>query len=179
MLRPDIFIILHYNEAQVLPGTGITDQISKRTRVEPQPQPRPQVMAQPVVQQPQPLPYQARVEDALTEMRNDVGNPLVQCNGCRKLMDLTLSHADPSGLVARQVVKDRGVEAVLNAMRAHPDDAGVQESGCGALLNIARYNSAAQVRDLGTTDVVRAAQARHPELRDLSQQLLATLVGEC
>lgn len=148
-----------------------------------QPQPQPQIMAQPVVQpqpQPQPLQYQARVEDALTEMWNDVtvGNPLVQSNFCRKLMDLTSSHADPSGLVARQVVKNRGVEAVLNAMRAHPDDAGVQESGCGALLNIVRYNSV-QVRNLGTTDVVRAAQTRHPELRDLSQQLLRHLTGEC
>jgi hypothetical protein len=70
-----------------------------------------------------------------------------------------------------------GIEYVLAAMRRYPDGAGVQESGCGALGNLAFTNAAnlAAIAAAGGIDVVVAAMRRHADAAGVQEHGCAAL----
>ena len=82
---------------------------------------------------------------------------------CGRLADLCKDEQN------RQAAADTGaLEAIMAALQAHPQDAGVQQSGCRALFNMCfGSDAAARARrqravTAGATEAVAGAMRAHP-----------------
>ena len=65
----------------------------------------------------------------------------------------------------------RAQDAVLMALRAHPESANVVEEACAALANLSFAVPHAQAaRELGVPDAVRAARAAHEDVPSVVAQ---------
>jgi len=93
-------------------------------------------------------------------MRNHIGNPTVQSEGCVILGNLATSE---SSFVAP--VGAREVGAVIDGMLAHPDSLEVQEAACFTLMSLASLASNLElIRRNGSTRVaLELACKKHPE----------------
>ena len=61
-----------------------------------------------------------------------------------------------------QLAEAGGVDAVVKAMQTHLQHAGVQEQGCGALMNLAAKDALrASIKDLGGCTAARSASEAH------------------
>jgi len=66
------------------------------------------------------------IPDIVKAMERHVGLAEVQDAGIRALANLVYNHSDN----VLRAVKDKGIEAVIAAMREHPAEVSVQEGGC-------------------------------------------------
>jgi len=65
----------------------------------------------------------------------------------------------------------RGIEAIVQAMGAHRENAGVQETACGALINLNKT----KIKQAGGKEKVKRAVAAPnatPKTKELGQRLL-------
>ena len=76
-----------------------------------------------------------------------------------------------------EIAKQGGIDAIIKAMGNHPDHAGLQAQGCGALWSLAANNDANQVEiaKQGGIDAINKAMGNHPdhaEVQRLGSMLL-------
>lgn len=115
-----------------------------------------------------PLPSDAAVAsmglvEAAATLRVHIAVARVAVILCRRLADLTM----PSGS-AQAAAKGGAIEAVVAAMRVHPQVAGVQDQGCRLLRNVCHGSDAAgpartqRAADAGALELVEAAMRANP-----------------
>jgi len=93
---------------------------------------------------------------------------------CEQIRSLIL---DPRG--CEQAAAAGAIEAVVAAMLVHPQEAGVQEWGCTALVNLSIRSLAQRAADAGAIEAVVGAMRAHVQVNELQYHASSVLSNVC
>ncbi|XP_028641966.1 armadillo repeat-containing protein 6 isoform X2 [Grammomys surdaster] len=105
---------------------------------------------------------------------------LADCNdhqvcehSCAALCVLALRKPENS----RVIIEGGGALAALQAMRAHPQEAGVQKQACMLIRNLVSRSQvfSKPILDLGAEELILQARAAHPDCEDVAKAALRDL----
>lgn len=86
---------------------------------------------------------------------------------------MTLRKPDNS----RVIIEGGGALAALQAMKAHPQEAGVQKQACMLIRNLVSRSQvfSKPILDLGAEELILQARAAHPDCEDVAKAALRDL----
>lgn len=97
-------------------------------------------------------------------------NPGVLTNGCSALKNLCRDNKENS----KEVVKNKGIIAILAIMKYYPNEIKLLQEACGTLLNLSKDHSA-DIGNQGGIESIICVMKKHPDQTDLQSCTMAVL----